>query len=182
MPPRLLQHNPVVSRPLHPLGSAWPRRQNPHLLTGQVLHPPTQHLLPLPRPAPPSPAAHQAGWAPGASAQVQTRPAAGTRTRRGWGGGQLHGCSRLTLCPLPSSGRLRGGPQGGGQRQGEGTAHHPRAGFRSECGQGKSQPPGALNSTRKPALLGLWEVPMHACLQREGREGAQGNHRTTGLS
>lgn len=47
----------------------------------------------------------------------------------------------------PGSGRLRGGPQGGGQRQEEGTEHHPRARFHSECRRGKSQPPGALNST-----------------------------------
>lgn len=94
-----LWHNSVVSRPLQPLGSAWPRCQNPHLLTGQVLHPPSQHLLPLPRPAPPSPAAHQAGWAPGASARVQTGPAAGTQTQWGGGSGRFHRCSRLTLCP-----------------------------------------------------------------------------------
>lgn len=92
---------------------AWP---NPTCSPGRSSIPRGRQLLPLPRPAPRSPAAHQAGWAPGASTWVQTGPAAGTRTR--WRASSA--APRLTLCSVPCLGGLRGRPRGGGKRQGEG--------------------------------------------------------------
>lgn len=166
MSPRPLQHNPVVSRSLQPLGSAWPRCQNPHLLTRQVLHPPTPYLLPLPHPAPPSPAAHQTGWAPGASARVRTGPAAGTRTRRGGSGGRLHGCSRLTA-PCPVQEGYRWVPRKGVKGREKGPCTIPERSSARSAGEKSARCPEQHVETCPPGAAGGPCV----CMFTEGREG-----------
>ena len=99
---------------------------------------PTQHPLPQLPTRPAGPLEPQPGCRPG----LQLGP---RHSGVGAAGGSTDAPGSHSA--PPGSGRLRGGPQGGGQRQEEGTAHHPRARFHSECRRGKSQPPGALNST-----------------------------------
>lgn len=141
------------------------------------IHPPhTSYLCPAQHPLPQLPT-RPAG-------PLEPQPGCGPGLQLGPGHGGVGAAGGSTAAPgslpLAQSRKVIGGSPGRGSKAGRRDRAPSPSGL--PLGVQARKAPGALSSTWKPALLGLREVPVCACLQREGREGAQRSHRTTGLS